>query len=120
MIKKADVILAVLLIAVGIIMSYVLSFGQSSGDTLSIRVDGKLFGTYSLLEDREIDIQRDAYINKVTIKNGTVSMNFSNCHGQDCVQQHAISRTGETIVCLPHKVFLEISGRTSEYDTISR
>ena len=65
-------------------------------------------------------IERGDYINKVTIKNGAVSMDFSNCHGQDCVQQHTITKTGETIVCLPHKVFLEIRGGSAEYDTIAK
>ena len=81
---------------------------------------GKVFGTYSLAEDRTIEVKQDSHINKITIKNGHVSMSFSDCHGQDCVQQHSISRTGESIVCLPNKVMLEIQGGKSEYDSIAR
>ena len=47
-------------------------------------------------------------------------MSFSDCRGQDCVEQHAISQTGESIVCLPNKVMLEIKGGTSEYDSVAR
>ena len=99
MIKKADVILALALIVIGLAMSWFFSFGQAAGSEL---------------------VKQDSHINKITIKNGQVSMSFSDCHGQDCVQQHSISRTGESIVCLPNKVMLEIQGGKSEYDSIAR
>ena len=118
MIKKADVILALALIVIGLAMSWFFSFGQAAGSELVITRGGKVFGTYSLAEDRTIEVKQDSHINKITIKNGHVSMSF--CHGQDCVQQHSISRTGESIVCLPNKVMLEIQGGKSEYDSIAR
>lgn len=120
MIKKADIILAVALIIVGLAMSYILSFGQESGRELTVSCAGEKFGTYSLLEDREIVIDRNDHINKVTIKNGIVSMSFSDCHGQDCVHQGEISLSGETIICLPNKVVLEITGGEEAYDSLSK
>ena len=120
MIKKADIILAVFLIVVGLAMSYILSFGNNTGSELTITCDGEKFGSYSLYEDREIAIERDGHINKVTIKSGTVSMNFSNCHGQDCIHQGEISKAGEAIICLPNKVVLQIDGGEAEYDTLSK
>lgn len=120
MIKKADVILAAALIVTGLVMSWFFTAGQSDGSELVITRAGKVFGTYSLTEDRTIEVRQDSHINKITIKNGKVSMSFSDCHGQDCVKQHAISRTGESIVCLPNKIMLEIRGGTAEYDSIAR
>ena len=120
MIKKADIILAVALIIVGLAISYILSFGQEIGRELTISCAGEKFGTYSLLEDREIVIDRNDHINKVTIKNGIVSMSFSDCHGQDCIHQGEINKSGEAIICLPNKVVLEISGDEAEYDTLSK
>lgn len=120
MIKKADIILAAALIVIGLAMSYFFSSGSSSGQELLVSCGGERFGSYSLLEDREIVIERNDHINKITIKNGIVSMNFSDCRGQDCVQQAGISKTGESIVCLPNQVVLEIIGGSAEYDSISR
>ena len=120
MFKKADIILACALILIGLAISYIFSFGQSEGDLVEITCNGKFFGSYPLDEDREISIDRNDHINKVTINNGTVSMSFSDCQGQDCVHQGAISQTGESIICLPNKVVLEISGGTRQYDTIAR
>lgn len=120
MFRKADIILAAALIIAGFAMSYILSFGSSTGSRLDISCNGEIFGSYPLIEDRTISVRRDSHINKVTIKDGVVSMSFSDCSGQDCVHQAPISRTGESIICLPNKVVLEISGDTDEYDSIAR
>ncbi|NLD19647.1 MAG: NusG domain II-containing protein [Clostridiales bacterium] len=118
MVKKADIILAVFLIIIGFAMSGILSFGQPAADELLITVNGEKFGSYPLLEDNKITIKKNGHINNVTIMDGNVSMNFSDCNGQDCVHQHEISKTGESIVCLPNKVMLEIKGKSDEYDSI--
>lgn len=120
MIKKADIILALLLLAAGFAMSYILSFGKTAGQELLVTVDGEPFGYYPLTEDREIEVKQKEHINKITIRDGQVSMSFSDCHGQDCVNQHSISKAGETIVCLPNKVILEINGDNTEYDAIAK
>lgn len=121
MFKKADIILAVFLIAAGLFMSYSFSLGKSAGSSVDISCNGKLFGTYSLAEDRVITVDLNGHCNKVTINNGTVSMSFSDCTGQDCIHHAPIKKTGENIVCLPNKVVVEISAKDSdEYDSISR
>lgn len=120
MFKKADIILAVLLIAAGLAASYILSFGQKSGEQLVITADGSEFGTYSLLEDREITVEQNDHINKVTIHDSKVSMSFSDCKGQDCVNHNEISLSGENIICLPNKVVLEITGTDGGYDSIAK
>ena len=59
MIKKADVILALALIVIGLAMSWFFSFGQAAGSELVITRGGKVFGTYSLAEDRTIEVKHD-------------------------------------------------------------
>jgi hypothetical protein len=120
MLKKADIILTVALIAIGLVMSYTLSFGKSDGDLLTVTLNGEKYGSYSLTEDREITVDEDGHTNKITIKDGVVSMSFSNCHGQDCVDSRDISQSGENIICLPHKLVLEITGGEGQYDSISK
>lgn len=122
MFGKSDILLAAFLIAAGFAMSFFISFGGEGGTELDISVDGKDYGTYSLLEDQTITIKqkdRDC-TNLVTIKDGIVTMESSTCSGQDCVKMSSISKTGETIVCLPNRVLLEIKGGEPAYDSISR
>lgn len=121
MIKKADLILAAALIIAGLAASYLLSFGDDPGKELVITSHGELFGTYSLLEDRTIRVEGDdGHFNSVSIRDGSAYVEDSDCTGQDCVHSHEISVSGETIVCLPNKLVLEINGGEKEYDSISR
>ena len=41
-------------------------------------------------------------------------MTFSDCRNQICVESGAISQTKDTIVCLPNKVVIEITGGSGD------
>ena len=120
MIRKADIILAIILIIVGLIVSYTFASDNDAGDTVSVTVNGQSYASYPLSEDREIEVSKNDHINKITIKDGQVSMAFSDCANQDCVLHHAISKTAETIVCLPNKVIVEIEGGDSGFDAVAK
>ena len=120
MIRKADIILAVLLIVFGLIVSYIFTSDNDTGDTVRISIDGELYSVYSLSEDRTIEITENSHSNKITIKDGYVSMEFSDCPNQDCVKHSAISKNSESIVCLPHKLVAEISGDGPGFDAVAQ
>ncbi len=120
MFRPADIILAVLLIVIGFVMSFFLTFGKEDGTQVRAMADGKLYGVYRLDENQSVTIRQGSRINEFEIRDGTVRMLHANCHGHDCMQEGAISRTGETIVCLPNKVVLEITGGEEEFDVIAQ
>ena len=108
MIKKADIGLLIIILVVGIPLS-VLSFIEGiGGDKVRISLDGEIYGVYPLGEDREIDVTEDGHTNHITIKDGQVSMSYSTCRNQVCVNTGAISQTKDAIVCLPNRVVVEI------------
>lgn len=43
-------------------------------------------------------------------RNGEVQMIMSSCPDLICVHHRAVSKTGESIICLPHKLVIEITG----------
>ena len=58
--------------------------------------------------------------NTVQIENGKVKMAAANCPDQICVHQKAISRNGESIICLPNKIVLKIvDGEEAELDAVT-
>ena len=120
MIKKADIILAAVLIIAGLAMSYMLSFGQEAGSRAEIYSDGKLYGIYALDEDREITVAENGHTNIIAIKDGSMYMKSADCSGHDCISQGSISKTGQCIICLPNKVVAEITGGSSELDAVAR
>ena len=119
-IKKADIILFICLILIGGALSYLAFSGSSTGDLVVVKVNGEIYGKYSLSKDRTITVNRDGHMNKITIKGGKVQVSKSNCKNQVCVKQGSISTTHQSIVCIPNRVVVSIEGKDGEYDVISQ
>ena len=116
--RKNDYILAggVIVIALlFLLFNYV--FIQTEGAKVTVTIDGELFGTYMLSDNQEITIHDT---NVFVIEDGKADMIDANCPDKLCVHQKAISKEAETIVCLPNKVVIEVSGADeSELDSIA-
>ena len=124
--KKRRLINDILLISALVIIPVVILLVNISPDnaasgTVVITVDGEIYALAHLSEDTEIIVNTENGINHVLIKNGEAWVSDADCSEQICVQHRAISKTGEQIVCLPHRVVLEIiSGEDTDIDSISQ
>lgn len=106
--KKNDWRLAALVLVIAAVFYLINTFlVHDNGSTVTVKVDGEVFGTYSLDEEREIDI---GGTNRLVIRDGKADMTWADCPDKLCVHQKAIGRDGETIVCLPNKVVAEVHG----------
>lgn len=111
--KKRDIYLILAILAAAGILWLCVSFLQKDrGAALTISMDGQVYGRYALDTDREIPIDDT---NICHIEAGAVSMTWADCPDQVCVHSAKISQMGQTIICLPNRVVLEItdSSRTS-------
>lgn len=118
-IKKADIFLFVALVFMGLFLSWLSLTDSDSGKDAVITVDGKLYGTYSVSKDQTIEISQNGHTNKITIKDGAVQMSYSDCHNQVCVDDGKITRTSQSIVCLPNRVMVEITGGEEGLDAVA-
>lgn len=124
-IKKADVILLVVLIVIGLISSAFAVMSKSTGQSVIIESDGHMYGKYSLLTDAEIEVPYEAKnghieSNVVIIKDGKVKVKSATCGNQVCVKHSQIDEAGESIICLPNKMVVRIEGKGGDgYDSIS-
>ncbi|MDY3917646.1 MAG: NusG domain II-containing protein [Candidatus Limivivens sp.] len=115
--KRSDRLLAagIFLCALGLFAGLFLL--RRPGSQAEILIDGQSFGIYSLQDSRVIDTGTG---NRLEIRDGTIRMIWADCPDELCLHQKAASRTGENIVCLPHKLVVRIlSGEEAEYDSIS-
>lgn len=105
----------------GIVLTFCIYRFSENGSMITISVDGQIFGTYTLNEPREIPIELDGRVaNVVVIENGAAYMKDADCPDKLCMHQGTISRDGQTIVCLPHRLVVEVTGgEKEEYDSIS-
>ena len=85
---------------------------------VTVHQDGQEIGTYPLEKEQTISIPygEDGY-NLLFISNGEASISDADCPDGLCVRQRAISHNGESIICLPHKLVIQISaGKEKELD----
>ncbi|MGN0241266.1 MAG: NusG domain II-containing protein [Candidatus Weimeria sp.] len=119
--KKSIIVIAVILALLGLFCVFFYST-RTQGNTVVVTHDGKQVGAYPLDKDRTIVI-RDSngkVTNTVVIKNGEVYMKSADCPDQICVHQGRKSKNGESITCLPNKVFVEVKGKNkSSVDTMT-
>lgn len=116
--KKTDLILALaaILAAVGIWLFY--SAGAEKGLTAVVTVDGEVRAELSLEENETATIETEWGYNIVHTENGQAFVTEADCRDQICVEHKKIEKTGETIVCLPHKMVVEIIGGEEEVDMV--
>ena len=73
-----------------------------------IKVDGEVYGRYSLDEDQVVEVQEGDFYNRVRIEDGKAYMEEADCPDGYCEEQGKINNRPQTIVCLPHKLVVEI------------
>ncbi|MDO4593837.1 MAG: NusG domain II-containing protein [Tissierellia bacterium] len=119
--KKGDYIITILLISFSIVIAIFTGRFKDSvkGDTLVVEQNGKIYGEYSLKEDRIIEIKNHHdEKNIIEIKNNSAKMIEANCPDKICLRMPAISDGGQSIVCLPHRLYLTVKSEDSEVDQV--
>ena len=119
--KKADILLLLFwgLLALGLFLFSLYGIQKgSSGGRLTVIFDNEVYGEYDLNEDQTIVINEG---NTCEIRDGRVRMTGADCPDKVCVRSRAISRAGESIVCLPNHVILKITAGSDNdgIDTIA-
>lgn len=108
--KRKDILLTLFLILLaGLAYLYTLIIGNAKGSRVVVNVEGQEYGTFPLNENKEIDVKiKDGY-NIIIIRDGKVSIKDADCPDKYCVNQGKINKSGESIICLPHKMSVSIS-----------
>lgn len=107
--KKKDIILGIGIIAAALLMLLVLQINRGEeGNRIQVILDGKIYGTYSLEKNQVIEIEEGSFYNKIRVEDGKAYMEEANCPDGYCEEQGKISRHTQTIVCLPHKLVVEV------------
>ncbi len=119
-ITKADVVLIITLLLVGIALTIAIYRPrQTDGAYLEVRQGGTVIMSLPLDQDTKQTItDDDGHTNTFTITDGVVTMTEADCNDQTCVCTQGIRSPGRTIVCLPHRLVLAIVSGDDASDTL--
>lgn len=105
---KADILLIGGMILLGAVLALVLLLGKKEGAKVQIRVSGEVIEEFSLSKDQTYEIQGKDGVNVLTIADGEAWIAEASCPDKLCVHMGKIHLNGQSIVCLPNQVVIEI------------
>lgn len=107
--RRRDLLLAgSLLLLAGLLFLLFRPGGQ--GAWAVVTADGAEVARYPLDEDRTVRLGDDTGYNILQIAGGAAAVIEADCGDHTCVRTGKISREGERIVCLPHRLIIQIEG----------
>ncbi|MBQ9768478.1 MAG: NusG domain II-containing protein [Lachnospiraceae bacterium] len=110
--KRNDIILlsGILILSALLFGLFRLTRAPEAGAYVVVSVKGAEHGRYTLSENRVLEIEGPLGTNRLVIEDGNVRMEEAVCPDHYCIEQGAISKTGEQIICLPNGIIVEIIG----------
>ena len=107
--RKGDIAL----ITVAMIFLVLWLIPKPQGGRVIISVNGEIYKEISLAENSVIHIETEFGENTVVIEKGKVFVTDANCPDRLC-EKDSISKSGESIVCLPNRLSVTVSGKNKE------
>ena len=109
--NRNDVLFIAVLLLIVTLAGAAFFFLRGEGDSVTVSVDGKHYGTYPLHTDLTLSIRTgadDTQENLLVIRDGHAYVESATCPDGICAAHKPISREGESIVCLPHRVVITV------------
>lgn len=107
--KKFDlIVIAAVVAAAGGLYASGMFLPSDEGKYAVIYTDDKEYARLPLDEDTTVMVETEYGYNEVVIKDGYADCTDADCRDGICVKHKEINMKNETIVCLPHKVIIEI------------
>lgn len=105
--KKGDYFILIIAVVL-LFLCLLFDMFHRKGNIVRVDMDG-IVHEYDLETNQNIILDnRNGNVNEIVIKDGEVYVSSSNCLNQNCVRHNPISRNGEMIVCIPHKVVIQV------------
>lgn len=113
--KRADFLLLTAVVCTGAILLLVVALTAHTGEIVQIRVAGQIVRSFPLSENRTYEITGvNGGTNLLVIRDGAAWIEEADCPDALCVGMGRIRRVGQSVVCLPHKVVVEIVGAADD------
>ena len=113
--KKYDfIIIAAVLAISGALFFFLYGAPSHSGKYVEIEINGSVSQVLALDEDRVLEIETEGGKNTLEIKDGYAKITEADCPDKICQKHQKICRSGESIICLPHKLVISITDKSGD------
>lgn len=118
LISPSDWAFAGVFLAAACILALILWTGSGQGEMAVFRQHGEIVETLPLSSDSEVRLEGQ-YTTVFQIKDGTVTVVYTDCPNRQCQHMGDIGRAGQSIVCVPNEVSVTISGGSARADALT-
>ena len=121
-IKKWDIFIILILIFLSFVPEIIfgIAMGKSyNGTYAEITVSGKLYNKIPLSEhkgEETLEVKTDYGYNMIDIYNDSIKIIDADCKDKICIKSGSISHSGESLICLPHKLMVEVKNYNNQDD----
>ena len=105
---RLDIIVIAALLILSLSVILIINLTRKDGATVTVTVDGVTVAEYPLSKDGVYTLNGGSNI--LTIENGNARMSDSSCPDHICENKGKIKYVGQTIVCLPNKLTVTVTG----------
>lgn len=112
--RRGDVLTIICVVAAAVILAagWWMRFRGAEAPVAQIYQNGTLVREVPLTRDAEYAVTGD-YTNTITVSDGSISVSHSDCPGSDCVRMGSVRAAGSSIVCLPNKMEIRLTGESA-------
>ncbi len=93
--------------------------GSRESSLVRIYSGRELFRELPLAEDTEIQVPGPLGRSVVKIRSGKVFMESSPCTNKVCIHMGRISRSGESILCIPNQISVTVQSSHTDTDAVT-
>ncbi len=121
LLKRNDLVLICVLLVGFLAICAILYFGKRNGAQVVVSVDSLEVARFPIDEDIVYEINGyEGGKNTLIIKDGEAYVVDSSCPDHLCENMGKISKVGQSVICLPNRVVVEIADdKEAEFDSIS-
>ena len=109
---RLDIIVIASLLLLSTVVLLFVTLTKKEGASVEVTIDGEIVATYPLFVNGEYELNGGT--NVLVIEDGKAYVSYSDCPDHVCERTGKIKYSGETIVCLPNKLTITVTGQTED------
>lgn len=121
--KKLDFIIIISLLILSFIPNIIFYINNSKNYESTyavVKISGEIYDKIDLSKNtdaKELLINTKYGSNTISISDNKIEIKNADCHDKLCVKQGSVSKVGQSVICLPHELIIEIKGDVSDSDS---